>query len=118
MALTLAIDQGTTGTTCLVVDDEPAIRGRGYAELPQHFPHPGWVEHDPEQIWESVLGAAGQALAAAGGPPTRLAITNQRETTLLSERASGRPVGHAIVWQDRRAAVRCPELSAEPLPAR
>jgi glycerol kinase len=113
MALTLAIDQGTTGTTCLVVDDEPAVRGRGYAELPQHFPHPGWVEHDPEEIWGSVLAAAEQALAAADAPPTRLAITNQRETTLLWERASGRPVGNAIVWQDRRTAERCRELPAD-----
>ena len=112
MALTLAIDQGTTGTTCLVVDDEPAIRGRGYAELPQHFPRPGWVEHDPEEIWESVLAAAGQALGAADGRPARLAITNQRETTLLWERASGRPVANAIVWQDRRTADRCRELPA------
>jgi glycerol kinase len=113
MTLTLAIDQGTTGTTCLVVDDEPAVRGRGYAELPQHFPRPGWVEHDPEEIWESVLAAAEQALAAAGGPPARLAITNQRETTVLWERASGRPVGNAIVWQDRRTAERCRELPAD-----
>src|SRR6476660_7826927 len=118
MTLTLAIDQGTTGTTCLVVDDEPAVRGRGYAELPQHFPRPGWVEHDPEEIWESVLAAAQQALASAGGPPARLAITNQRETTLLWERASGRPVGNAIVWQDRRTAATCDQLRAaghEPL---
>jgi glycerol kinase len=113
MTLTLAIDQGTTGTTCLVVDDEPAVRGRGYAEVPQHFPRPGWVEHDPEEIWKSVLAAAEQALAGAGGPPARLAITNQRETTLLWERASGRPVTNAIVWQDRRTADRCRELPAE-----
>jgi glycerol kinase len=113
MAVTLAIDQGTTGTTCLVVDDEPAILGRGYAELPQHFPRPGWVEHDPEEIWQSVLTAAGQALAAAGERPARVAITNQRETTLLWERAAGRPVGNAIVWQDRRTAERCRELPAD-----
>jgi glycerol kinase len=112
MTLTLAIDQGTTGTTCLVVDDESSVRGRGYAELPQHFPRPGWVEHDPEEIWESVLAAAEQALAAAGGAATRLAITNQRETTILWNRATGRPVGNAIVWQDRRTADRCRELPA------
>jgi glycerol kinase len=113
MTLTLAIDQGTTGTTCLVVDDEPSVRGRGYAEVPQHFPRPGWVEHDPEEIWESVLVAAAQALAAAGAPPARLAITNQRETTVLWDRMSGRPVGNAIVWQDRRTADRCRELPAD-----
>jgi glycerol kinase len=71
----LAIDQGTTGTTCLLVDDELTIRGRGYAELPQHFPRSGWVEHDPEEIWQSVLAAAEQALVEE---PTAIAITNQR----------------------------------------
>ena len=110
MAL-LAIDQGTTGTTCLVVDDELRIRGRGYAELPQHFPRPGWVEHDPEEIWASVLAAAEQALQ--GTKPQALqaiGITNQRETTVLWGRRSGLPVSNAIVWQDRRTADRCREL--------
>jgi glycerol kinase len=114
--LALAIDQGTTGTTCLVVDAELEVRGRGYAPLPQHFPRPGWVEHDPEEIWQSVEGAAGAALADAGLAARDLAaigITNQRETTLLWERASGRPVHRAIVWQDRRTAARCAELPAE-----
>ena len=112
MALTLAIDQGTTGTTCLVVDDELSVHGRGYAELPQHFPRPGWVEHDPEEIWESVLAAAEQALAAAGGAATRLAITNQRETVVVWDRTTGKPLHRAIVWQDRRTAARCDELRA------
>ena len=100
----LAIDQGTTGTTCLVVDEELRVHRRGYRELPQHFPRPGWVEHDPEEIWQSVLGAA-----ADGGLRRSdvVAITNQRETTLLWERATGRPVAPAIVWQDRRTAERC-----------
>jgi glycerol kinase len=110
----LAIDQGTTGTTCLVVDDELGVRGRGYAELRQHYPRPGWVEHDPEEIWQSVVAAAE---AATSGVPVRdlrgIGITNQRETTLLWERASGRPVHRAIVWQDRRTAERCRELPAE-----
>jgi glycerol kinase len=114
----LAVDQGTTGTTCLLVDDDLAIRGRGYAELQQHFPRPGWVEHDPEQIWQSVLGAAEQAIAAAGETPTQVAITNQRETTVLWERETGRPVHNAIVWQDRRTAERCAELPAELIRAR
>ncbi len=112
MAL-LAIDQGTTGTTCLVVDEELQIRGRGYAEVPQHFPRPGWVEHDPEEIWSSVLAAAEAALQ--GTKPQELqaiGITNQRETTVLWERSSGRPVHNAIVWQDRRTAERCRELPA------
>jgi len=109
----LAVDQGTTGTTCLVVDDDLAILGRGYAELPQHFPRPGWVEHDPDEIWASVLAAAEQALAAARTTPEAVAITNQRETTVLWERTTGRHVGNAIVWQDRRTAERCAELPAD-----
>ncbi len=106
----LTVDQGTTGTTCLVVGADLAILGRGYAELPQHFPRPGWVEHDPEEIWASVLAAAGAAIAGTGVEPTAISITNQRETTLLWERATGRPVQNAIVWQDRRTAERCAEL--------
>jgi glycerol kinase len=112
----LAIDQGTTGTTCLVVDEELQIHGRGYAELPQIFPRPGWVEHDPEQIWQSVLAAAESALAEVDRRRlTAIGITNQRETTVLWERATGQPVQNAIVWQDRRTAERCRELPAEPI---
>ena len=106
----LAIDQGTTGTTCLLVDDELNVRSRGYAELPQHYPRPGWVEHDPEEIWQSVLAAAEQALTET---PTAIGITNQRETTLLWNRRTGEPVQNAIVWQDRRTADRCKELPAD-----
>jgi len=106
--LILAIDQGTTGTTCLAVDDELKVHARGYRELPQHFPRPGWVEHDPEEIWESVVAAAAEAV----GEPATVAITNQRETTVVWERATGRPVANAIVWQDRRTADRCRQLDA------
>jgi glycerol kinase len=112
----LAIDQGTTGTTCLVVDGDLAPRGRGYREVPQHFPRSGWVEHDPEELWDSVLGAARDALADARVEPGELAaigIANQRETTVVWERGSGRPVHRAIVWQDRRTAERCKELPAD-----
>ena len=107
----LAIDQGTTGTTCLVVDERLRVRGRGYRELPQHFPRPGWVEHDPEEIHAGVLAAAEAALTDAGVGADALAavgIANQRETTILWERASGRPVAPAIVWQDRRTAAALP----------
>ena len=117
----LAIDQGTTGTTCLVVDDGLRVRGRGYREFPQHYPQPAWVEHDPEELWNSVLGAAEDAVRAADVRPSELeaiGITNQRETTILWERATGRPVAPAIVWQDRRTADRCLELPAELLRAR
>jgi glycerol kinase len=111
--LLLAVDQGTTGTTCLVVDDELMPRGRGYREVPQYFPRPGWVEHDPDELWESVLGAAIDALADAGIESTDLSavgLANQRETTVVWDRRSGRPVHRAIVWQDRRTAERCREL--------
>src|SRR5438132_5165274 len=105
----LALDQGTTGSTALVVDADGGVRARGHAELPQHFPRPGWVEHDPEELWQSVLTAAG---AAGLDDVDAVAITNQRETTLLWDRATGKPVAPAIVWQDRRTAQRCRELDA------
>ncbi len=120
MAL-LAIDQGTTGTTCLVVDEELRPLGRAYREIRQWYPQPGRVEHDPDELWRSVLEAAGEALAAAGIRASDLGavgITNQRETTLLWERRSGRPVDRAIVWQDRRTAERCRALPAELVRAR
>ena len=112
----LAIDQGTSGTTCLVVDDDLGVLGRGYCALDRRFPQAGWVEQDPEEIWVGVLAAAEAALGDARVGATDLeaiAIANQRETTLLWERASGRPVASAIVWQDRRTAERCRELDAE-----
>jgi len=112
----LAVDQGTTATTCLVVDDDLAIAGRASRDLPQHFPRPGWVEHDPNEIWESVVGAAEAALADARMPAAALdavAVANQRETTVLWDRRTGEPVGRAIVWQDRRTAGRCAQLDAE-----
>ncbi len=109
----LAIDQGTTGTTCLVVDESLQPVGRGYREIRQQFPEPGWVEHDPEEIWSSVIGTAEAALADAGITArdlTAVGITNQRETTVVWEKRTGRPVHNAIVWQDRRTAARCAEL--------
>ena len=115
-AVILAIDQGTSGTTCLVVDGELEIRGRGYVAIASRYPQPGWVEQDPEEIWSSVLAAAEAALASAGlraADLTAIGITNQRETTILWERGSGRPLQDAIVWQDRRTAERCRELPAD-----
>ncbi|HXH88274.1 MAG TPA: glycerol kinase GlpK [Gaiellaceae bacterium] len=112
----LAIDQGTTGTTCLVVDESFEILGRGYSELAQHFPAPGLVEHEPEEIWETVLAAAETALRDAdvsAGELRALGIANQRETTLVWDRSTGRPVGRALVWQDRRTAARCAELPVD-----
>jgi glycerol kinase len=112
----LALDSGTTGTTCLVVDERLRVRGRASRELPQRFPQPGWVEHDPQEIHACALAAAQAALADAGVGADALAavgIANQRETTILWDRASGSPVAPAIVWQDRRTAARCRELPAE-----
>ncbi len=114
----LALDQGTTGSTALVVDPEGRVRGRGYAELPQYFPQPGWVEHDPGEIWATTEAAGRQALKVAGIAGAELAaigITNQRETTILWERQSGRPVHRAIVWQCRRTASLCDRLKADGL---
>ncbi|HEY0190410.1 MAG TPA: glycerol kinase GlpK [Kofleriaceae bacterium] len=109
----IAIDQGTTGSTVLVLDERLAVRGRGYREFRQIYPQPGWVEHDPEDIWASVCAALDQALA--GIEPSSIqaiGITNQRETTVLWDRRTGAAVHHAIVWQDRRTAARCAELTA------
>ncbi|GMV41200.1 MAG: glycerol kinase [Myxococcales bacterium] len=111
----LAIDQGTTGTTVLLVDDAMNVVGRSTSEFPQIFPRPGWVEHDPEDIWESVLGTIGRVLGESGVDPGLVAgigITNQRETSVLWERGSGRAVHNAIVWQCRRTADRCASLRA------
>ncbi len=112
----LALDQGTTGSTALVVDADGRVVARGYAELPQHFPRAAWVEHDPEQIWASVEQAAAAALAAArvaGAEVAAVGITNQRETTLLWERTTGAPIHRAIVWQCRRTAEVCDRLRAD-----
>jgi glycerol kinase len=109
----LAIDQGTTGTTCLLVDRGLQIRGRVTVDFPQHYPRPGWVEHDAEEIWFSVRQAIRRVLEENGTPPGELAgigLTNQRETTILWERTSGQPAGNAIVWQDRRTAALCREF--------
>jgi glycerol kinase len=114
----LALDQGTTGSTALVIDAEGHVVGRGYAELPQHYPEPGWVEHDPEEIWSTVETSARRALETARVPARDLAaigITNQRETTILWDRATGRPVHRAIVWQCRRTAPICDRLRADGL---
>lgn len=115
----LAIDQGTTSTRAILFDADGAVRHIARAELPQIHPRPGWVEHDPEEIWRGVVATCREAIAAAQarslGPVAAIGITNQRETTLLWERASGRPVHNAIVWQDRRTADLCARWQAEGL---
>ncbi len=112
----LAIDQGTTGTTCLVFDAEGRIAGRAYSEFEQHFPQPGWVEHDAGEIWATTRRVAIQAITDAGIQGAELdaiGITNQRETVVAWDPVSGEPVHRALVWQDRRTAARCDELRAE-----
>ena len=109
----LSIDQGTTGTTVLVVDEHLRVLGKGYQEFAQLYPRPGWVEHDPEAIWGSVLSAIRGALAASGVDPhgiKAVGITNQRETTVVWDRRSLAPIANAIVWQCRRTADRCAAL--------
>jgi glycerol kinase len=118
----VSIDQGTTGTTVLVFDETLRLRARGYREFPQHFPQPGWVEHDPEEIWVSVIGALTDALHGSGADVdaaqvVAVGITNQRETTIVWERASGRPLHKAIVWQDRRTADICANMKEAGLEA-
>jgi glycerol kinase len=108
----LALDQGTTGSTALVVHQDGHVLGRGYREFGQHFPEPGWVEHDPEEIFRVTLEAAREALAMAGERPAGIGITNQRETVVLWDRRTLAPVVPAIVWQDRRTAGRCRELAS------
>src|SRR3981081_1359057 len=111
--IVLAVDQGTTGTTGVAFAEDGEPRGKGYREIAQHYPKPGWVEHDPEEIWQSVLGATSDALKAAGAaaPHGRaVGIPTQRETLVLWNRNDGRPLHRAIVWQDRRTAAECDRL--------
>jgi len=111
----LAIDQGTTGTTCLVFDGEGRVAGRAYSEFEQHFPRPGWVEHDAAEIWDVTRRVAGEAIADAGIQGAELdgiGIANQRETVVAWDPVTGDPIYRALVWQDRRTAERCDELTA------
>jgi glycerol kinase len=117
----LAVDQGTTGTTCLVVEDTLQVLGRATVRVPVQTPLPGRVEQSPDALWSSVESAAAEALADAGVAAREveaIGIANQRETTLVWRRDSGRPLGPAIVWQDRRTAARCRELPGEEISAR
>src|SRR5689334_5143380 len=112
----MAIDQGTTGSTVLVFDRRGRIAGRAYSEFRQHYPKPGWVEHDAEEIWRVTLAVARQALRKAKIKASALAalgITNQRETTIVWDRRTGQPVHKAIVWQDRRTADVCARLKEQ-----
>lgn len=114
----LAIDQGTTGTTVMIFDHAGIVCARAYAEFTQYYPRPGWVEHDAEEIWSITQGVIDTALRTPGieaGQIVAIGITNQRETAIIWDRATGRPVARAIVWQDRRTADACEELKTKGL---
>ena len=114
----LALDQGTTGSTALIFDADLKIVARANVEFPQHFPRPSWVEHDLEEVWASVCKSVRDAFATSGVSPASIAaigITNQRETTCVWDRATGKPVSRAIVWQDRRTAEHCNTLKRQGL---
>src|SRR5438874_8527859 len=112
----LALDQGTTSSRAIVFDHNGAVRGVAQKEFTQIFPSPGWVEHDPQEIWASQIGVAVEALGRAqvrSSDVAALGITNQRETTIVWDRDTGDPVHRAIVWQDRRTADFCERLKAD-----
>ncbi|HVN67734.1 MAG TPA: glycerol kinase GlpK [Candidatus Sulfotelmatobacter sp.] len=118
MKYILAIDQGTTGSRAIIYDHKGRPVASAYQEFPQYFPKPGWVEHDPEEIWQSVNATVQKVLTKV--PPSSIAaigITNQRETTVVWDRKTGKPVYNAIVWQCRRTAARCEELKKRGLSA-
>ena len=109
MTTVLAIDAGTTGVPAMLVARDGTVTAKGYREFPQHFPRPGWVEHDPEDIWQAVLGACGDVLADRE-PPVAIGLTNQRETAVVWDRETLAAPRRAIVWQDRRTTDICDEL--------
>ena len=109
----LAVDAGTTGVRTVAIDAQGARRAFAYREFPQHFPRPGWVEHDPDDIWRAVRDTLGEVVAALDGDTVAaIGITDQRETVVVWDRRTGRPRHRAVVWQDRRTAARCDELRA------
>ena len=116
--LVLAIDQGTTSSRAILFDSHMKVVGVGQKEFAQHYPASGWVEHDPEEIWSSALWSVRAALKDFGGEASRIAalgITNQRETVVIWDRATGKPIHNAIVWQDRRTAPLCQKLKKQGL---
>jgi Glycerol kinase len=116
MRYLLALDQGTTSSRALLFDEDGRLVGMAQREFAQLFPQPGWVEHDPLEIWETQIGVAREVLLQSGVDPRQVAaigITNQRETTVVWERKSGRPIYNAIVWQDRRTAPICDAIKSD-----
>ena len=116
MGYVLAIDQGTTGTKVLIFDHEVNVKSQTYAEFKQHYPKPGWVEHDVEEIWTATIKRVSEALSKGNLRASEIraiGITNQRETSVMWDRRTGSPVGRAVVWQDRRTAGICDDLKAQ-----
>jgi glycerol kinase len=113
VGVVVAIDAGTTGVRAMAFDEAGAPAGWSYREFPQHFPRPGWVEHDAGDIWQAVVATIGELVAGLDQPVAAVGITNQRETTVVWDRRTGKPLHRAIVWQDRRTAERCDQLRAE-----
>src|SRR5215216_2390449 len=116
MSFVLAIDQGTTSSRAIVFRDDISIAATAQQEFPQHFPASGWVEHEPDDIWNSTLATCREALAKAKVAPSQIAaigITNQRETTLVWDKSTGKAIHRAIVWQDRRTADTCAKMKAD-----
>ena len=112
MGLVITIDSGTTGVRTFAVDEKGTPLGFAYREFTQHFPRPGWVEHDPNEIWQAVLSTLAEIVDTTNQPISAIGITNQRETVVVWDRRSGKPLHRAIVWQDRRTATRCEQLQA------
>src|SRR4029453_5403628 len=111
MSVVIAIAAGTTGVRSFAVREDGSPAGYAYRELPQHFPQPGWVEHDPGDIWDATTATLGELIAALDGEPVAaIGITNQRETAVAWDRRTGAALHNALVWQDRRTAARCDEL--------
>ena len=112
MGLVLTIDSGTTGVRTFAVDEQGVPLGFAYREFTQHFPRPGWVEHDPTEIWQAVQETLAEIVETTTEPVSAIGITNQRETVVVWDRRNGQPLHNAIVWQDRRTATRCEQLQA------
>ena len=113
MAVVVALDAGTTGVRALALDESGAVAGWAYREFTQHFPRPGWVEHDAEEIWQTAAAVLAELAGKIAEPAAAIGITNQRETAVIWDKRTGQPLARAIVWQDRRTASRCEQLEAE-----
>ncbi len=113
MSVVIAVDAGTTGVRAFALRDDGTAAGFSYQEFTQHFPRPGWVEHDPTEIWTAVQTTLAALVGELDEPVAAIGITDQRETVVAWDRRTGQPLHRAIVWQDRRTASRCDELRAE-----